>query len=296
MSSSSSSSSASQIVFGLLVLCVFFHLFSFTEAGFTIFGKKIGGSSSGSGSGSAGIRGIFGGRNGNQQQQSLSRPPMLLRRSNSPFAANPPSTSQTINLQRIRPASSSSSLASSSSSLSNSLKRVNLNYQEPLIPRAGSLSSSSSSLLGTSSNIHRSVSLPSLNKPNSPAIMRETHILHRQAASMLNIQKIPRSGGLIQRMKPSKEHLQTMAKWAKNGAIAAGAGGGIAAIIHVSRDSHNNKEDYNDDDDIKNSDRMVDEIKKAAGEKTTTTSTTSTTTTTTTMKPERDTPIGIDVD
>lgn len=208
-----------------------------------------------------------GARRGNQRLQ----PSMLSRVSR--VGVSQPSTSQAINLQRIRQTSSSSSLASSSSSSSssNSMKSVDLNYQEPLIPPARTLSSSSSSL----------------NTRNSPAIMLESHSLHRQAASMLNVQRLP-PRGLLQRIRPSNKRLQTAAKWAKNGAIAVGAGGGIAAILHLRSDSHDNVVAVVDDGDIKNSDNIV------HGEKTTAISIT--TIADTTMKPERDTPIGIDIE
>lgn len=144
-----------------------------------------------------------------------------------------PQISETFESQRLHAAFSGHSLeahrlhpAFSSQTSINSMTNVNLR----------SRSSSPSAA------IHRTASSPSLlNTANSPSIMRETSVLHRHAASVLN----PiRSQQIIQphRMLPNFDKIKPMGKYLKNGAIVvAGTGGAITIVKSIKGDEHSDE-------------------------------------------------------
>lgn len=66
----------------------------------------------------------------------------------------------------------------------------------------------------------------SLNRGNSPAIMRESLKLHEQAAKTLNIQ----TPGIKPKFHNYKDYLQKLGSYAKNGGIALGAVGGAISV------------------------------------------------------------------
>lgn len=132
-----------------------------------------------------------------------------------------------------------------------------------------SLSSSSSSV----GSIHRAASSPSLNVPDSPSIMRESIISHRQAATALNLQPAPGRIGpnsWSSRMNPFANidslKLKSAGNIVKNIAIGlGGAGGALTVVKSISGGDENGN------------------VNKEIG--------IITTTTTTTEKPKWDTPI-----
>lgn len=121
-----------------------------------------------------------------------------------------------------------------------SAETSNLNRQRALnVP--GSLANSMTSVnlhsaSSSSSNVYRSASSPTLNTADSPALMRETSSLHRQAASTLNAGttlNVQRQNTLLQRLRPDPERLNSIGKYLKNGAIAVGGTGGFISIVNL---------------------------------------------------------------
>lgn len=154
-------------------------------------------------------------------------------------------------------------------SLTDSMQTINLN-------------SPSSS---TSTNIHRSASLPSLhsqlsaqraafNEGHSPA--RSVGSLHRQAASVLNTAQLQRTIPTFRRLVPNFAKVKIAGRILKNSAIAAAGAGGVITIANSFSKNSENSEN-SDNINISNG-----------------TSTITSTTTTTTQKPERFNPIGVD--
>lgn len=157
---------------------------------------------------------------------------------------------------------------------------MNLRRQQPLHALQSSsmesvnLKSHSSSLSSSSSNIYRSASSQTLNNANSPALMRETSSLHRQAALSLNMGRanVQRGNSMLQRLKPNPASLNIMAKYAKNSAIAVAGAGGIASIVNALSNNIERKQ-FED---------LANELNAT------------TTTTTTTAAPELSNPLGVD--
>lgn len=145
--------------------------------------------------------------------------------------------------------------------------------------RIPSQMSSSSSVGGSTSDIYRTASSPTLNTANSPSIMQEIS-LHREAAASLNSGRVNifqprRSNNPIRRLMPNSEQLSKIGTVFKYSAIgAAGVGGSISIIKAFSKDS--SQTEKND-------------------EQNTSLSTTTTTATTTTVLPEIYNPIGTDI-
>lgn len=115
-------------------------------------------------------------------------------------------------------------------------------------------------LSSSTSDIYRSISETSLNRPNSPAIMREISNLHRQAAATLNsrnlniVQPQPENT-LIQRLRPSTERMSLIGKYIKNGGIGVAAAGGFISVVNAfASDDNNNsskeKELKNDNENV----------------------------------------------
>lgn len=162
-----------------------------------------------------------------------------------------PSTSQALESHRLRPFSAASPASS--------IVTVDLH------PPSSTLSSDS----------YRSVSLQSLNKANSPSIMRESHSLHRQAASTLNLESIkivqPPANKPLRRLIPNAERMNSIAKYIKNSGIGVAAAGGAVTLVDLFL-SKSGEKDKNSDEHIVNT----------------------ATTTTTTTRPELYNPIGAD--
>lgn len=159
-------------------------------------------------------------------------PPNNVRQRPLPLPSS--STLQSIELQRPqRPMPSHSSALSSSNSL------TTINLHSP---------SSSSSV----SDIYQSA--PMLNSGNSPAIMRETSTLHRQAASVLNLRGIGmarthRENTMLQRLKPNPARLNLIGKYVKSVAIAVSGVGGVIVIANAFSNDSDEKKEIHDDDD-----------------------------------------------
>lgn len=122
-----------------------------------------------------------------------------------------PSTSRTLDLHRQPP-------SHAQRSSTNSMSTVNLHSSD-----------------SSASDIYRSASSPTLNKPNSPVIMQDVDSLHRHAASSLNMRtlNIHRENTLLQRLRPSPERMISIGKYIKNGAIATAGTGGVIIIANV---------------------------------------------------------------
>lgn len=203
-----------KFVFGLFVLCVF-QLF-FTEAKFNL-------------------------------PRITPRPPVIqpsIRRTQiSPPSVSRATTSglgvpssvsqslQTLESHRLRPA-----FTSSQTSAADSMSDVVL-YHEPYPLSAPSASASAT--------LHRTSSSPtSFNTANSPSIMREATVLHREAASVLNAGRtVPyQNPSLLHRIIPNLENIKKVGNYLKNGAIAvAGTGGAITIVDAIKGDEHSDE-------------------------------------------------------
>lgn len=88
----------------------------------------------------------------------------------------------------------------------------------------------------STSDIYRSISSPSLNRGNSPAIMRSN--LHMQAASALNIRVAQQQQKtLMQRFKLNPKRITSIGNALKYGAIGAAGVGGVISISNAFTDS-----------------------------------------------------------
>lgn len=86
----------------------------------------------------------------------------------------------------------------------------------------------------STSDIYRSISSSSINRANSPALMRGTSNLHIQAASALNMEQVSRrQNTLLQRLKPNPARITSIGNALKYGAIGAAGVGGVISISNA---------------------------------------------------------------